>query len=243
MVSNFWSSGSIWTQVRFGHVFYHLDEMRYSILPVYARHNLTSISFFVLGWGKYLDPLGGWSYQADPLPALDTYTRHTVPARYLYGMLGPEGMRIMTPVVVWIEIIAAPLAFLGAYLGWSGMVKFAIGLICQLHVGISITLRNSFLLSYIACAAWCVFLPIGWEREGSRANIRPPAATTNLHKLGTVISAILIGGMACGNLWFETIGASCASSDVRSIWGTLLQNRWNVFVGAEEYVCYHLTSN
>ena len=223
--------------------FYHLDEMRYSILPVYARHNLTSISFFVLGWGKYLDPLGGWSYQADPLPALDTYTRHTVPARYLYGMLGPEGMRIMTPVVVWIEIIAAPLAFLGAYLGWSGMVKFAIGLICQLHVGISITLRNSFLLSYIACAAWCVFLPIGWEREGSRANIRPPAATTNLHKLGTVISAILIGGMACGNLWFETIGASCASSDVRSIWGTLLQNRWNVFVGAEEYVCYHLTSN
>lgn len=29
------------------------------------------------GGGKYLDPLQGWSYHADPLPALDTYTRHT----------------------------------------------------------------------------------------------------------------------------------------------------------------------
>lgn len=29
------------------------------------------------GGGKYMDPLKGWSYNADPLPALDTYTRHT----------------------------------------------------------------------------------------------------------------------------------------------------------------------
>ena len=30
------------------------------------------------GRGKYNDPLGGWSLNADPLPALDTYARHTV---------------------------------------------------------------------------------------------------------------------------------------------------------------------
>jgi hypothetical protein len=29
------------------------------------------------GGGKYMDPMEGWSYHADPLPALDTYTRHT----------------------------------------------------------------------------------------------------------------------------------------------------------------------
>jgi hypothetical protein len=29
------------------------------------------------GGGKFMDPLQGWSYNADPLPALDTYTRHT----------------------------------------------------------------------------------------------------------------------------------------------------------------------
>lgn len=30
------------------------------------------------GQGKYNDPLGGWTFNADPLPALDTYARHTV---------------------------------------------------------------------------------------------------------------------------------------------------------------------
>lgn len=30
------------------------------------------------GQGKYNDPLGGWTWNADPLPALDTYARHTV---------------------------------------------------------------------------------------------------------------------------------------------------------------------
>jgi hypothetical protein len=30
------------------------------------------------GQGKYNDVLGGWSLAADPLPALDTYARHTV---------------------------------------------------------------------------------------------------------------------------------------------------------------------
>ena len=30
------------------------------------------------GQGKFNDPLGGWTWNADPLPALDTYARHTV---------------------------------------------------------------------------------------------------------------------------------------------------------------------
>lgn len=30
------------------------------------------------GGGKLMDPLRGWSYWADPLPALDTYARHTL---------------------------------------------------------------------------------------------------------------------------------------------------------------------
>ena len=57
------------------------------------------------GLGKYMDPKQGWSYYADPLPALDTFARHTVPAQYLYGMLGAEGLRLMTPVVVWVELL------------------------------------------------------------------------------------------------------------------------------------------
>jgi hypothetical protein len=136
----------------------------------------------------------------------------------------------MTPIVVYIELFCTPLAFLGCYLGNAGLVKFAVGLICQLHFGISLTVRNSVLLSYVACAAWCVFLPIGWEAAGD-AKKRPTAAKS---QLGTIITAILVGSMVAGNIWFEAISTDCSASSLRHIWSTLLQNRWNVFVGAEE---------
>jgi hypothetical protein len=185
--------------------------------------------FCIAGGGKYMDPLKGWTYNADPLPALDTYTRHTVGAQYIYGILGPEGLRIMTPTVVYIELLCTPLAFLGCYLGNAGLVKFAIAMICQLHFGISLALRNAVLLSYAACSVWCLFLPIGWE-AASNSEILP---TTKKSQLWTLICALLVGAMVGGNIWFETIG-DCSTGNQRQIWSTLLQNRWNVFVGAEE---------
>eukprot|EP00529_Nitzschia_sp_RCC80_P033774 CAMPEP_0113521788 /NCGR_PEP_ID=MMETSP0014_2-20120614/44838_1 /TAXON_ID=2857 /ORGANISM="Nitzschia sp." /LENGTH=206 /DNA_ID=CAMNT_0000419793 /DNA_START=942 /DNA_END=1559 /DNA_ORIENTATION=- /assembly_acc=CAM_ASM_000159 len=42
------------------------------------------------------------------------------------------------------------------------------------------------------------------------------------------------------NIWFETIGTDCSTSSLRQIWSTLLQNRWNVFIGAEEYVTWEI---
>eukprot|EP00429_Kryptoperidinium_foliaceum_P009852 CAMPEP_0176004268 /NCGR_PEP_ID=MMETSP0120_2-20121206/1603_1 /TAXON_ID=160619 /ORGANISM="Kryptoperidinium foliaceum, Strain CCMP 1326" /LENGTH=460 /DNA_ID=CAMNT_0017336939 /DNA_START=302 /DNA_END=1684 /DNA_ORIENTATION=+ len=188
------------------------------------------------GGGKYLDPLQGWSYNAEPLPALDTYTRHTVGAQYLYGILGPAGLRLMTPLVVYIELLAAPMAFYASFTGNASLLKFAIGMICQLHVGISIALRNSVLLSYVACTAWFVFLPVGWEGAAS-AKKRSVAAR---QKLGLFVSALLVGGMAVANIWFETIGTDCTTGSLRKIWSTLLQNRWNVFIGAEEYVTWEI---
>jgi len=62
------------------------------------------------GHGKYSDPLQGWTLNAHPLPALDTYVRHTVSARYLYGLLGPTGLRYMTPTVVYAEMFSTPIA-------------------------------------------------------------------------------------------------------------------------------------
>jgi hypothetical protein len=35
-------------------------------------------------------------------------------------------------------------------------------------------------------------------------------------------------------VWFETIGTDCTTGSLRKVWSTLLQNRWNVFIGAEE---------
>jgi hypothetical protein len=45
--------------------------------------------------------------------------------------------------------------------------------------------------------------------------------------------------MVAGNLWLGTASQACDQS-VRLIWSTLLHNRWNVFVGAEEYVTWEI---
>ncbi len=190
------------------------------------------------GGGKYLDPNKGWSYNAQPLPALDTYTRHTVGAQYLYGLLGPQGLRVMTPLVVYIELLCTPVAILASFLGNVSLLKFAIGMICQLHFGISFALRNAVLLSYVACSAWCVFLPIGWHEAAQAKKQR-----MNLNQVvGLAISTFFVGGMIGGNIWFETIGTDCSTGSMRKVWSTLLQNRWNVFIGAEEYVTWYVVS-
>lgn len=186
------------------------------------------------GAGKYLDPLQGWSYNAKPLPALDTYTRHTTGAQYIYGLLGPRGLRVMTPLVVYIELLCTPVALVAAYLGNSWWLKFAVGMICQLHVGISFAIRNAVLLSYVACSAWCVFLPVGWKE----AAIAEKRQWTTKSTIGFSLSALFVGGMIGGNIWFETIGTDCSTGSLRKVWSTLLQNRWNVFIGAEEYVTW-----
>ena len=78
--------------------------------------------YFDAGFGKYSDPLGGWAYAADPLPALDTYARHTLAARYLYALLQPSGLRLLTPTVVYVELLSAPIALVASWLGWEQVV-------------------------------------------------------------------------------------------------------------------------
>ena len=188
-------------------------------------------SYFDAGYGKLSDPLGGWGYDADPLPALDTYARHTLAAQYLYALLGPPGLRALTPVVVWVELLAAPAVLFGSLVGSSLLIYLAVALICSLHVGIALTLRNAALLSLVACVPWAALLPIGWRDT-----------TAKVHTSGrfnAFISFFCIGMMVAGCLWLETISQACDQS-VKHIWSTLLHNRWNVFVGAEEYVTWEI---
>jgi hypothetical protein len=187
------------------------------------------------GLGKYMDPLKGWSYYADPLPALDTYARHTTSARYMYALLGPSGLRFMTPVVVWIELLAAPVTLVASYMGNRVLLCISITLICSLHVGIALMLRNAALLSFLACTPWCAFLPLGWKRvpfnKSDSFSFGPQ--TVYASSLGAIVSILLIGSMVIGNLWLASFSQACDQS-VKHIWSTLLHNRWNVFVGAEE---------
>jgi hypothetical protein len=108
-----------------------------------------------------------------------------------------------------------------------------------MHVGIALTLRDSALLSLVACASWCIFLPLG---AGTNCRFchesKASSVSAEYPWYRTLLSIALIGGaMLAGNLWLETIIQKPAIR-VSSILGTrlLLHNRWNVFVGAEEYV-------
>lgn len=187
------------------------------------------------GSGKFMDPLGGWTYNADPLPALDTYARHTVAARYLYGLLQPQGLRLLTPTVVYAELLCAPVALLASFFGWTDVVNIAASIICSLHIGIALTLNNTILLSLVACVPWAAFLPL-YSPEATERSPRAQAASTNRSNL---VSAFFILPIIAGSLWFETLSEPCNQS-MKHIWSTLLHNRWNVFVGAEEYVTWEI---
>lgn len=214
----------------------HKEQRNWIVSP--ATISIKLLLFWIYldaGGGKLFDPLGGWNYSADPLPALDTYTRHTAAARYVYALLGPGGLRVMTPVVVWIELLATPAAMLGCYLGHRTLTWISIFLICSLHVGIAVCLNNAALLSFVACVPWCVFLPIGWTNEPPS---QPPGRwiAFNVENLAAWLCLMAV---IVGSLWIDMFSDSCNQS-VKHIWSTLLHNRWNVFSGAEEYVTWEI---
>ena len=187
--------------------------------------------YFDAGYGKFTDPLKGWTYGADPLPALDSYARHTVGARYLYALLGPFGLRLLTPTVVWVELLVAPIALLGSYLGSTTVVWTAVGVVWSLHLGIAATIRNTVLLSLVANCAWCIFLPP-----------MAPCKSVTVRKIPLkqhVPMILLVISFVAGSVWFETASNECNQS-MKHIWSPLLHNRWNVFVGAEEYVTWEI---
>jgi hypothetical protein len=141
----------------------------------------------------------------------------------------------MTPTVVWVELLAAPLAMLGAFHGCKWLTQVSVVCICFLHVGIALTLRNAALLSFVACAPWTLFWPSSALSESFPAT---PKQTHSV-KLGYILSILILSAMGAGNVWFGVFSEGCNQS-VRHIWSTLLHNRWNVFVGAEEYVTWEI---
>ena len=216
--------------------------------------------YFDAGYGKYTDPLKGWTIHPPHfLPALDTYVRHTKVARYVYGLLGPTGLRYMTPIVVYVELLCTPVALFGSFISSKVLLHGVIALICMMHIGIALTMNNTVLLSLVACVAWCIFLPEGvgddllwwWfppsllsqgcvasqgrsDRNGRGDDVendsnKPTISFAKKHG----VPALIIGIMISGSVWFETMSTQCNQS-MEHIWSTLLHNRWNVFVGAEE---------
>ena len=94
------------------------------------------------------------------------------------------------------------------------------------------------LLSSVACAAWCVSLPTFGDNNERVKHFRN--STKRYHGSGNIfVSVLIIISLICGSIWFETMSGQCNQS-MKHIWSVLLHNRWNVFVGAEEYVTWEI---
>ena len=137
----------------------------------------------------------------------------------------------MTPIVVYIELFVTPIALLGSWIGSTMMVNIAIVTICQLHIGIALCIRNSVLLSLVACCAWCIFLPWEWVVERVNETGLSTSTTTmgriscisKTNRIGVWVTWILVVGMMGSNIWFETIGTDCSTTSLIQIWSTVLQ--------------------
>jgi hypothetical protein len=103
------------------------------------------------GYGKYQNQ--GWSYNAYPLPALDTYARHTIVAQYITTIIGgTPGWRILTPLVVYIELCCVPTALLGWLLYNPTMIYIAVA---------SITPRSNITMDYLPSHFWiCIIVTV-----------------------------------------------------------------------------------
>ena len=183
------------------------------------------------GYGKVTDPFRGWT--ASPaegrLPALDSYTRHTYGARVMYTLLGSEGLKYMTPLVAWAEVVLAPMAVLASLTGYKRMQAACVLALMGLHIGIALTLNNTVLLGGVACSALCLLLPSSpVERrydKGRRISIASTIAVL------TIIAA-------CSLYELSPLAVNCSQDT--SIIPFLLNNRWNVFTSSETYVTWEI---
>ena len=160
----------------------------------------------------------------------------------MYSLLGPEGLKLMTPTVPFAEMFSPAIALAACYFGQKGALYGTIAMMCFMHVGIAVTMRNTVLLSLVACTAWAIFLPASVGADLGLTSTNPTSESPEKSKYSTRRRK-LSGGFIClfvlGSLWFETLSSHCNQS-MKHIWSTLLHNRWNVFIGAEEYVTWEI---
>eukprot|EP00537_Pseudo-nitzschia_pungens_P013003 CAMPEP_0172393034 /NCGR_PEP_ID=MMETSP1061-20121228/9009_1 /TAXON_ID=37318 /ORGANISM="Pseudo-nitzschia pungens, Strain cf. pungens" /LENGTH=268 /DNA_ID=CAMNT_0013124001 /DNA_START=1041 /DNA_END=1848 /DNA_ORIENTATION=+ len=94
---------------------------------------------------------------------------------------------------------------------------------------------------------------MGWNRDSRNSTFDSERNNTNSNgtatrtkpelltkRIASLLTLVLVSAMVGGNIWFEAFATGCSSESVRLVWGTLLQNRWNVFIGAEEYVTWEI---
>ena len=109
----------------------------------------------------------------------------------------------------------------------------------SLHLGIAITLQNSALLSFVTCVPWFTFWP-SWELLSTEnSDTKTLTSAPQQQQSHSIISTIIVLSLITGSLWFEIwLANDCQTESQQHICSTLLHDRWNVVIVAEEYVTW-----
>ncbi len=211
-------------------IFYILDRyinicllLRLSPAVLPARMQILWI-YLDASIGKLSDPDGGWTMSPSNgiLPALDTYCRHTPVARLMYTALGPGGLGVLTPLVAYAELLAAPISVISGILNLPTLQYVSAIFLQLLHIGIGLTVVNSIELSLAACTLLFYLYPQPRANNKSTLTI-----IIWMYLLLTVIHEV-------DNLKTTT---SCSPTSPGPVY---LSNRWNVFTSSERYVTWEL---
>ena len=178
----------------------------------------------------------GWARDA-ATPALDAYLRHTLVGEALRSLLGPSGLRALTPTVPLVELGAAPVAFVAAaFLGGRARVEWAaISSVLAMHAGIGLCMNGAGLLSLFAAAAWLPALPLRDDPEVGKGKPRRRAASTAADWLR--VAGLAAFAASC--VAHEVVLAQCQDA-TRSPLSAIFHNRWNVFAGSEDHVTWEI---
>lgn len=163
------------------------------------------------GWAKAMDP--GWSNQtAAVTPALDAYVRHTPTARIVRAVIGRRGLRVLTPLVPFVELVFAPFAVVFC-------PRIGLSVLSLFHLGIGLCMNGAALLSTAAVVAW---LPLLEKRSRKRG----------------VPWMLALVGVACAYSGFS--GRRECLTATSSPLSALFHNRWNVFSGSDTTVTWEV---
>lgn len=202
-------------------------------------------------YGKYEDPENGWGFSpaAGTIPALDTYTRHTLVAQILYTLLGSSGLALLTPVVLWVEIAVPPVTVLCFWIGLKKGANVGVVIMIALHIGIGLCMKNAGSLSLLASVVWLPFFTTKntAKKKTNSTAAKNTAKTKSANHPSIIITISMISASALfvvGSYYtsFVIPPSTCLSSQPasKSPLPSIFHNRWNVFTSSETHVTWEI---
>jgi len=187
----------------------------------------------------------GWTADAD-LPAVDAYLRHTFAADVLRRyVLSPRALRLATPAVPWVEILAPNIAHAASLLRPRRVAFFievaAIAAVIALHVGVALCMNGAGLLGVAACAAWVPLLPDGEEEMTiARHHTHPPQQRRRRWSPGAFLRIATLVAYVGACATFALQGRHQCVDAKAAPFATLFHNRWNVFAGSDDTIVFEI---